>query len=212
MTGSQSWKGAIAAWETHYLQNCKQASLLTKTFWGSGWPTSTWEGALVVHPENRAAGTGEVISLNNRARQTPHHVSCLDLGRAQNAGPTESVPLRTIRVPEPEWLRPGRCKKPRAGLGRFRWSNLEPEQCGQGGYMRHEREQAQCGWDTASTRQCYLFAASLPPHSTTEQVSLKKSVHHHPLCVREEIRHWQDQQTEEAKTEGTALEVTGAID
>ena len=24
------------------------------------------------------------------------------------------------------------------------------------------------------TRQCYLFAASLPPHSTTEQVSLKK--------------------------------------
>ena len=42
------------------------------------------------------------------------------------------------------------------------------------------------------TRQCYLFAASLPPHSTTEQVSLKKkkkSVHHHPFCVRAETRH-----------------------
>ena len=34
MTGSQSWKGAIAAPERHYLQNCKQASLLTKTSWG----------------------------------------------------------------------------------------------------------------------------------------------------------------------------------
>ena len=28
--------------------------------------------------------------------------------------------------------------------------------------------------ETLSTRQCYLFAASLPPHSLTEQVSLKK--------------------------------------
>ena len=27
---------------------------------------------------------------------------------------------------------------------------------------------------TASTHQCYLFAASLPPHSATEQVSLNK--------------------------------------
>ena len=36
MTGSQSWKGlkgAIAAPERHYLSNCKQASLLTKTSW-----------------------------------------------------------------------------------------------------------------------------------------------------------------------------------
>ena len=67
-----------------------------------------------------------------------------------------------------------------------------------------------------STRQCYLFAVSLPPHSATEQVSLpkkkKKSVHHRPLCVRAEIRHRRDQQTEEAKTEGTVLEATGAID
>ena len=38
---------------------------------------------------------------------------------AQNAGPTESVPLRTTRVPEPERLRPGRCMQPREGSGRF---------------------------------------------------------------------------------------------
>ena len=78
-----------------------------------------------------------------------------------------------------------------------RQSNLEPEQCGQGGHTRCERGQAQCGWDTASTRQCYLFAASLPPHSATEQVSLKKCPPP-PPCVRVEIRHWRDQQTEKA--------------
>ena len=90
-----------------------------------------------------------------------------------------------------------------------RWSNLAPEHCGQGGYTCHERGQAQCGRGTASTCQCYLFSASLPPHSATEQVSLKKkSVHHRPLCIRVEIRHWRDQQTEEAITEGTTLEAT----
>ena len=90
-------------------------------------------------------------------------------------------------------------------------SNLEPEQYGQGGYTCREQRQAECGWGTASTCQCYLFAASLPPHSATEQVKLKKkkSVLHRPLCVRAETRHWRDQQTEESITEGTALEATG---
>ena len=40
--------------------------------------------------------------------------------------------------------------------------------------MQCERGQAQCGSDTRSKRQCYLFAGSLPPHSATEQVNLKK--------------------------------------
>ena len=47
------------------------------------------------------------ISHNIGARQTPHHLSCSDLRRAQNTGPTEPVPLRTTRVPEPERLGPG---------------------------------------------------------------------------------------------------------
>ena len=50
------------------------------------------------------------------AHQTPGHLSCSDLGRAQNAGPTESAPLRTTRVPEPERFRPGECIQPRACL------------------------------------------------------------------------------------------------
>ena len=130
----------------------------------------------------------EAISLSDRAHQTPHHLSSSDLGRAQNAGPTESAPLKTTRVPEPEWLRPGRCMQPRTGLRRFWRSNLEPEQCGQGGHTHGERGQAQYGQDMVSTRQCYLFAASLPPHSATEQVSLKKCPPP-PPCVRAEIRH-----------------------
>ena len=75
------------------------------------------------------------------------------------------------------------------------------------------RGQTQCGWGTASTRQCYLFAASLPTYPqhdwTSEPKTKKKSVLHHTLCVRAETRHWRDQQTEEAITEGTALEATG---
>ena len=53
------------------------------------------------------------------ARQAPGLLSCSDLGRAQNAGPTESAPLRSTRVPEPERLRPGKCMQPRAHLGQF---------------------------------------------------------------------------------------------
>ena len=113
--------------------------------------------------------------------QTPYHPSCSELGRAQNSGPMESAPLRTTRVPEPERLRPGRCIQPRAGLRSWQ-SNLEPKQCRQGKNTRHEQGQTQCGRDTASTRQCYLFAVSLPPHNTTEQVSLKKCPPPPPLC------------------------------
>jgi len=98
-----------------------------------------------VHPENRVAGTGEVISLSDSTHQTPHHLSCSDLGRAQNAGPTESEPLRTTQAPEPEWLRSGKCVQPRAGLRRSRQNNLQPEHCGKGGHMSLERRQAQCG-------------------------------------------------------------------
>ena len=159
--------------------------------------------------ENQAAGMGEAISRSDCARQTHHHLSCSDLGRAQNAGPTHLWGL-------PECLNlsgfalGGACSPGPASDGSRR-SNLEPEQCGQGGHKRHEGGQAQCGWDTVSICQCSLFTASLPPHSATEKVSLKMCPPQ-PPCVRAEIRHWRDQQTEEAKTEGTALKVTGAID
>ena len=55
----------------------------------------------------------------NCARQAPGHLSCLDLGRAQNADPTESASFWSTQVPEPEWLRPGKCIQPRASLRQF---------------------------------------------------------------------------------------------
>ena len=72
------------------------------------------------------------------AHQAPGHLSCSDLGRAQNAGPTKSAPLRTSQVPEPERLRPGECIQARASLSSWQ-SNLEPKQCRQGKHTCHER-------------------------------------------------------------------------
>ena len=51
------------------------------------------------------------------ARQTPGHLSCSDLGRAPNTGPSKAVPLWSIQEPEPEQLRLGKCMQPRARLG-----------------------------------------------------------------------------------------------
>ena len=113
------------------------------------------------------------------------NLSNLDLGSARNPGPASDSSQQ---------------------------SNLEPEKCRPWKHTSPERGQTQFGWSTASTHQCYLQHPSLPPNSVTEQVSLKKkkkSILHHPLCVRAETRHWRDQQTEEAITEGTALEATG---
>ena len=53
------------------------------------------------------------------ACQAPGHLSCSDLGRAQNAGPTESAPLWSTWEAEPECLRPGKCTQPRACLKQF---------------------------------------------------------------------------------------------
>ena len=53
------------------------------------------------------------------AHQAPGHLNCLDLGRAQNVGPTKSAPLWSTQEPEPEQLRPGKCMQPRAHLRQF---------------------------------------------------------------------------------------------
>ena len=52
-------------------------------------------------------------------RQTPGHLSCLYLRRAEYTGPTESVPLWNTLEPEPEWLRPGKYTQPRASFRQF---------------------------------------------------------------------------------------------
>ena len=72
-----------------------------------------------MHPENRVAGTGEAISRSDCTCQTSGHLSCSDLGRAQNAGPTRSAPLWNTQKPESEQLRPGKYLQPRACFGQF---------------------------------------------------------------------------------------------
>ena len=150
--------------------------------------------------------------------QTPGCLSFSGLGRAKKAHPTKSVPLRSMQEPEPEQLRPGKCMKHRVHFGQYPYratwslSSTDPES------TRHrELEQTHCGPYTASTphtHQWSLFAVFLPPHNTTKQVSLTKWPTL-PTCVRVEIKHWRDLETEEAKInkeEGPALEVTGATD
>ena len=102
----------------------------------------TREGAPVVHPENRAAGTGEVISRSDHACQAPGHLSCSDRGRAQNTGPFKSTSLWSPREPEPEWLRPGKYTQPTANI-------TVPGRLGK--HTCCEQEQTQCGRDTGST-------------------------------------------------------------
>ena len=137
------------------------------------------------------------------ARQAPGPLSCPGLGRAQDAGPTESAPVWRPREPEPERLRPGKCTQPGARLRQFpaeqpgwRLSSVDR------GSAHAWAGQTQGGPETASTShtvQGCLFAVFLPPRSTTEQVSLNKWPPPSP-CVRAEIRDWRDLQTEEAKS------------
>ena len=79
----------------------------------------TWKGAPRCTPRKGVLGRGGDKTRSPTGgdcfRQALGHLSCSDLGRAQNAGPTEPAPLWSTREPEPERLRPGECTQPRAG-------------------------------------------------------------------------------------------------
>jgi len=127
--GSQNWKGATVSRERHPLPNCKQASLLTKTSWDSGRSTSAGRTTDRDHPPHHHQkrhmahlrrctcctprkpsswdGGGDKMQPptgGDYGRQAPGHLSCSDMGRAQNAGPTKSAPLWSNQEPEPKWL------------------------------------------------------------------------------------------------------------
>ena len=114
--------------------------MLTKSCWDPEWSTSTRrvtardqlprgdtrhtrDGALMAHLETKELGPGRRLTrtahLGQCAGKAPGCLSCLDLGRAQNAHPTESVPLYSTQEPEPEQLRPRQCTKSRARFGQF---------------------------------------------------------------------------------------------
>ena len=188
--GSQNRKGAITAPERHPLPNCKQALLLTKTTWDSGLSTSagrvtardqlprrdtwhTWEGMPVVHPENQAAGMGEVIRCSSHLGVTvltKHLVTWA--ARTWKGHKTQGQPsLCLCGVPENlnlSRLDLGSAYNSGSASDSYWQSNLEPKQCKLGKHTCHERGQTQCGRDSVSTCQWYLFAVFLPPHSMTE--------------------------------------------
>ena len=116
---------------------------------------------------------------------------------------TKHRPNRSVLWGLPEYLNLngldlGSACNPGPASDSSRQRDLEPKQCRLGKHTRRERGQAQCVRVTARTPhrcQCCLFTAFLHPHSTTEQVSLKKCPPL-PPWVRVEISHRRDQQTE----------------
>ena len=170
-------------------------------------------------PRKRAAGTREVprctAHLGQCARQAPGHLSCSDLGRAQNACPTESVPLWSIR--EPDGLDLGSAWN--AGPA------LDSSPAEQPGAWAVQTRKAHAPWAGAnpvwsihcehSPHTPVIFVCSVPPPAQHNWTRSLNKWPPSPPCVRIEIRHWRDLHTEEAKInkeEGTALEVTGATD
>ena len=128
---SRRVRGNLCTRESILHQTVSMLPFAYQVFQGS-WTVDIHEGqseisfpeeTRAVHPGNLGAGIGEVIRhtthLGECACQAPSCLSCSDLGRAQNRDQTESVPLWSTRDSEPEWLRPGKCTKPRAYFRQF---------------------------------------------------------------------------------------------
>ena len=138
--GSQSRKGAISAPEmASSIKLWESSQLLTKT-WDPGRLTCagrvaardqlprrdtqhTWEGVRTAHPENQAAGMGEVIKCTPHLKRlrlpSTWLPELLRHGKGTKHSPTESAPLWSTQEPEPEWLRPGKCTQPKVHLRKF---------------------------------------------------------------------------------------------
>ena len=114
--------------------------------------------------------------LRHCVHQAPTHLSYLDLGGDKMHSSSGSVTMWSTW--EHERLKPGKCTKAKVRLEqcscRATWnlSSVDLESAHHLGL-----QQTQCSPSTVNiphTCQWYLFAVSLPPHGTTEQVSLDK--------------------------------------
>ena len=119
--------------------------------------------------------------------QAPGRLRFSDLGKAQNVCPTKSVPLWSTW--EPKWLR--EVHETQGPLGTVPLqSTLEPEQSRPVKHMLlWVVANPVCPYTVSTPHTCqwYFFAVFLPPHNTTEQVSLNKWPPSVP-CARVEIR------------------------
>jgi len=193
--------------ERHYLQKCKQASLLRLLGVLEGQHPPEKVHRLYTQKTKRRGGD------KSQQRRSPNTSSpeLLGPGKGTKRRPNQVCASEDYRAPEPEQLRPGRYKQPRAGLG---WFPTEQPRAWAvwAGRLHAPWEGAGPVWLRHCEHTPVLFVCSVPPSPQRDWKSepkKKKGVHHRPLCVRVEIRHWRDQQTEEAITEGTTLEATG---
>ena len=164
-----------------------------------GYTQDTWGSVLTAHPGNQAPGTREVIRAHSppgtvcspstwlpellgprkgtmhtqpslRPCRVPENLSSLDLGSTGNLsgldqeihGPIRTVPLQSTL--EPQQCRPRKHKPP--------WAEADPV------WSIH------CEHCEHSPHMQYLFAVSLPPYNTTEQVSLNKWPPSSPLLCQ----------------------------
>ena len=169
-------QGAILALETGILhQTVSRLSVANQDFLGS-WMADICQEDFSLRS---ALQRRHRAHLRPCAHQAPGHLSCSHLGRAHNACPAKFLPLWNTWEPESKQLSPGKCTKFRASFGQYlcraTWSLSSVDQ--ESTYSC-ELGQTQCGpytKVTPHTYQWYLFMVFLPPHNTSEQVSLNKS-------------------------------------
>ena len=117
--------------------------------------------------------------------QAPGRLSCSNLGRAQNAGPTESVPLWSTQEPEPEQCRPGKCTQPRACFRHFpcratwRLSSVDQESTHAVSGGKPSVAQTLRVLPTHASDTC-LHCSSLPTARLNKRAQI--SDHRRPLC------------------------------
>ena len=108
-----SQRSAAQRRHTAYLRQCSH---------GAPRKPSGWDQGVI-------RGTAHLGRVHSLITWSPE---LLRLGRAQNPGPDESVPLWSTREPEPQWLRPGKCMQPRACFRQFpcraTWSLISVDQ------------------------------------------------------------------------------------
>ena len=170
-SSTKLWVGfqplTTSSWDPRQLTSARKVAAWDQLHRGDTW--HTWAGSLTGHLGNWAAGTGEVIKMHS-----PPGTVCspsmwspelLGPGKAQNACPTEAMPLQSTQGTEPEQLRPGKCTKHRAHFGqcpcRAIWSLSSVDL---GSMCRRELGQTQCGPYTMRT-----------PHTHTSDICLQHS-------------------------------------
>ena len=211
VSNSQSWKTRgccnLDLRPASYTKLWAGSQLLTTSSWDTGRLTSA--GKFTAWDQ---LPTGDIAHLRWCSRAVPGKQSTRDQRGDEEAWPTwdSALAKHLVTWAARTWeghkthAQPSLCSfrlpKNLSGLdlgsAPWRLGSVDP------GSTHHlELGQTQCGPYTASipqTYQRYFFAVSLPPHKTTEQVSLNKWPPS-PPWVRVENRHWRHLKKEEAK-------------